>query len=538
MALYTSLISQSVNSDLYVSPQGDDIHNSGTSPDSPFKTVSHAMYMITPDPLTPRTIYVAPGEYGMNSGELFSLWMKSHVTLQGAGAMQTIFKGDDLGDITEFRHSIITSNKNATNFKIRDIGFEGWGLSPNINRFSAAISLRSFKDVVIENCHFKNGMIGITYDESHDINIGGTAIFRNLVFENLVKCSLSPLAKECIVENVIISGQQYIIDPDTGNYIFDIPIYFGKADDFNLFGQFAPFRRSITLSNILMYDNVSYVPASYYFGCSAISFGKETDVIMSNVTITGNRAVLSPDIPSYKRLGAIRIGENSNIKIYNSIIYDNSPGSFFYQHYYGTIVPNGILTIKNTLLQGGRDALDNETQHSLSIVWRANNLDADPLFDMTDASFPYQLSEYSPAIAAGTLDIRNGYIFPETDIMGNPRITNGEIDMGAYQRGRTADFDETIPLAHTALLGNYPNPFNPSTTISFDMAQAGHARVEIYNIKGQRVRVLVDGMYGVGTHNVVWNGDDTTGRSVGSGVYFYRMTTSGYSSTRKMLLMK
>jgi len=90
----------------------------------------------------------------------------------------------------------------------------------------------------------------------------------------------------------------------------------------------------------------------------------------------------------------------------------------------------------------------------------------------------------------------------------------------------------------TALRSNYPNPFNPSTTISFDMARSGRVCVEIFNIKGQRVFVLTDEVYGVGSHSIAWNGDDFSGRSVSSGIYFYRMTTAGYSSVRKMLLMK
>jgi len=98
--------------------------------------------------------------------------------------------------------------------------------------------------------------------------------------------------------------------------------------------------------------------------------------------------------------------------------------------------------------------------------------------------------------------------------------------------------DAVVSPVSTALRSNYPNPFNPTTTISFDMARSGRVCVEVFNIRGQRARVLVDGEYGAGSHTVVWNGDDFSGRSVGSGVYFYRMTTAGYSSVRKMLLMK
>jgi len=101
-----------------------------------------------------------------------------------------------------------------------------------------------------------------------------------------------------------------------------------------------------------------------------------------------------------------------------------------------------------------------------------------------------------------------------------------------------SDNDETTMPAVTMLAGNYPNPFNPSTTITFEMAQAGRVLIEIYNIKGQRVKTLTNGMYNAGSYRLIWNGEDESGNGVVSGVYFYRMTTEGYAKTLKMLLMK
>jgi len=97
---------------------------------------------------------------------------------------------------------------------------------------------------------------------------------------------------------------------------------------------------------------------------------------------------------------------------------------------------------------------------------------------------------------------------------------------------------ELTPLSTPNLRGNYPNPFNPSTTITFDMVRESPVSIDVYNIKGQKVKTIADEMYGIGTHKVVWNGEDFSGKPVASGVYFYRMTTSEYSQTRKMVLMK
>ena len=98
--------------------------------------------------------------------------------------------------------------------------------------------------------------------------------------------------------------------------------------------------------------------------------------------------------------------------------------------------------------------------------------------------------------------------------------------------------DPIVPVTETALQGNYPNPFNPETTISYSVKEASPVRVEIYNAKGQRVRTLVDETQASGWYKVVWNGRDDSGMPVSSGVYMYRMTAGSYRASRKMILMQ
>ncbi|MDY6914825.1 MAG: C25 family cysteine peptidase [Candidatus Cloacimonadota bacterium] len=90
----------------------------------------------------------------------------------------------------------------------------------------------------------------------------------------------------------------------------------------------------------------------------------------------------------------------------------------------------------------------------------------------------------------------------------------------------------------TKLEENYPNPFNPETTINFSIKEAGHVKLEIYNIKGQKIKTLVNSNLEANSYNLVWNGRDDNNQQVSSGVYFYRMNTPTYTSTRKMILMK
>ena len=101
--------------------------------------------------------------------------------------------------------------------------------------------------------------------------------------------------------------------------------------------------------------------------------------------------------------------------------------------------------------------------------------------------------------------------------------------------------DPQIPgLAHTPLLyQNYPNPFNPTTTISFSLPTAGTPLISIYNLKGQLVANLTrDASYLMGQHSIVWDGKDSTGNPVSSGIYFCRFSLGSHSSSRKMIMMK
>ncbi len=104
--------------------------------------------------------------------------------------------------------------------------------------------------------------------------------------------------------------------------------------------------------------------------------------------------------------------------------------------------------------------------------------------------------------------------------------------------GSVSNEDNTIPVVLTELKGNYPNPFNPETTIRYSVSDNSPVVLEIYNVKGQLVKTLVNEVKASGNHTAVWNGKDNNGSSVSSGVYFYKMKAGKFSSTRKMILMK
>ncbi len=98
--------------------------------------------------------------------------------------------------------------------------------------------------------------------------------------------------------------------------------------------------------------------------------------------------------------------------------------------------------------------------------------------------------------------------------------------------------DDLIRPSDFTLAQNYPNPFNPSTTIAFSLARRAEVDIEIFNIRGQKVRSLLHENRAAGSHSVVWDGSDETGNLVATGVYLYRLSADGVVQTKKMVMLK
>jgi hypothetical protein len=97
--------------------------------------------------------------------------------------------------------------------------------------------------------------------------------------------------------------------------------------------------------------------------------------------------------------------------------------------------------------------------------------------------------------------------------------------------------DPTVP-ENFALTQNYPNPFNPTTTIQFSLPVQSKVQLDVYNLLGQKVRTLRNEEMDAGTYSVEWNGTNDGGAKVASGVYFYKLETSQFVDTKKMMLLK
>ncbi|MCK5052303.1 MAG: T9SS type A sorting domain-containing protein [Candidatus Cloacimonetes bacterium] len=92
---------------------------------------------------------------------------------------------------------------------------------------------------------------------------------------------------------------------------------------------------------------------------------------------------------------------------------------------------------------------------------------------------------------------------------------------------------------NTNFISNYPNPFNPQTTISFNLLEEGEIQLDVFNIKGQKIKSLLSNQIAAGEHSIIWNGEDASGKIISSGVYLYKLNVNGKTeAVKKCLLLK
>ena len=172
-----------------------------------------------------------------------------------------------------------------------------------------------------------------------------------------------------------------------------------------------------------------------------------------------------------------------------------------------------------------------------AILWLESQIEnpvteVDSLFAAIDIGYLYMLVDSSKAAVQGKLP----WLKP-TSLQAFESNRNNAIMSLINGQSNSQSSTQSVEPA-TLLMSNYPNPFNPSTTISFNLPSVMNCKLEIYNLKGQRVTSLLNETRGAGKHTITWDGLDEAGRPVSSGLYFYRLTTPQRTISAKMLMIK
>lgn len=153
---------------------------------------------------------------------------------------------------------------------------------------------------------------------------------------------------------------------------------------------------------------------------------------------------------------------------------------------------------------------------------------------------------YHIAIAASLPENIEGYlamipVMAEEDTSLNIEVYSNvsHLEFVLAVEANLVSVEDPIFAPENSVSSNYPNPFNPSTTISYSVKETSRVRIDVYNIKGQLVRTLVDEEKNTGQHMIQWHGVDNRGRTVASGVYFYTVSIGDeFRKTQRMMLLK
>ncbi|MCF7857966.1 MAG: T9SS type A sorting domain-containing protein [Candidatus Cloacimonetes bacterium] len=515
-----------VSQDLYVTVDGDD-ENSGLTPDEPLKNISWAVRKIQADEQNPHTIHVAAGTYSHEiNQQIFPIGCKEYVSIIGEYMGTTILNNDSM-NITILGLNL-DGFAEISNFTIQnDFDFEA----------NCILNFRSINYLKVTNITIDgNSNIRCVIEDEYVENLYDNIIVTNNTAK--ITAGFALFENTGILRNCVISNNSLVYNPI---YPGSTGLHLNAYDHFNV--------ENTVISNCTSYDDASCVSRL------VTEYGHNDHITMNNCLISGNSSHDEFVIVS---------GGDGNIEINNSTIVDNYNEN-------NTIKAFSNLTLRNTIMHNNTDYeiyLADDTQYGYTyeldmencnikngeagiynennaniINWGEGNIDEDPQFAGVGEN-PYQLTAGSPCVDTGTPDT-TGLFLPPWDLLHNQRVWDGDengiaiIDMGCYEFGADSVnvINNELPITNFKLQ-NYPNPFNPETKIVFDLPESGNVKLEIYNVKGQKVKTLLDCYMSPGRSEMIWNSRDDKGRKVSSGVYFYKLETNERVLTKKMLLLK
>ncbi len=519
--------------DLYVATDGDD-SNSGFTPDEPLKTIAWAVRKIAADSLDPHTVYVAAGYYSWEENQqIFPLGCKNNVFLIGEDMHTTILNND-------FSLRLINGFMNEGLVRISNFTLYNNFMIPNNVMYFRSIDQLEISNIKIDGNNVRNAII-----TEHVDNIFDNIIITNNVAE--INGGFHLAGNAGIIRNCIADNNSLIQEPFYGHIS---SLLLDTEGDFVI--------ENTIISNSTTYDEDSYTLGLYNGG------GTDLTITMNNCLITGNNNTgervicVSGNNDGLVVMNNCTIADNTsnretilglgNLTLRNTIMHNNTD----YEVYMVNESPWGYvyeLDVENCNIKNGIDGIYNEANANI-INWGTGNISDDPLFDSL-SDYPYTLQTGSICIDSGTPDT-TGLFLPPWDLLNHERVFDGDedgiavIDMGCYEFGADSvgvNYNDLPEIDHE--MYNYPNPFNPVTTINYCLgANVTDPYLEVYNIRGQRISELkidpsssysaVTVNEGLRTGSVVWDGS-----GFASGIYFYRIKGDNFKSgAEKMILMK
>jgi len=508
---------EEVDQDLYVASDGND-NNNGLTVDDPLQTIAWAQTLIKRNNENPNTIHLDYGIYSPSlNNQIYPLNVKHGAIIKGSSTGETIL---DAELESPFFHQLSRDQNEFAKLVMEDLKMiNGDSIddpkSGGINIYQADLNLNN---VIFENCYGYNGGAICTSN--------GLAILNNVIVQNNYGCgSISfPIEYNCPnpERNIAINNSQIF---DNHPSIFEPDFPAGGALKITghptIPGDY--YAQLINCEILGNHDNY-YNPTTGLGGSVVLFMDDYINIDIVNCTFGDNTL-------DYNTGCSITV-DNSELNMYNTILYNNDGYSM-------NLWEDAVVNISHSLIEGGDDNV-NYYYPLATVNWLDGNIDENPMFDSL-GTYPFALLENSPCINAGTLDLPAGIELPEYDLAGSPRIYGDTIDMGAYEfQGDPQSNDENeIIIPVITKISNYPNPFNPSTKVKLELAESGKIDLSIYNIKGQKVKTLLDAYSSKGHFEIIWRGIDDNKKKVASGQYFIKLKVNGEEkAVSKCVLLK
>ena len=264
--------------------------------------------------------------------------------------------------------------------------------------------------------------------------------------------------------------------------------------------------------------NVAFTRNFAAYGGAICTYSETPNVgreVIVNTSIAGNTA---------NTLGAAIYNVRSLPLVINSIVWGNIGIN-------QVVSLGGAVTFCYSDVQGSGGSEDWDLIYGIDC---GHNLDIDPLL-LSVRNGDVHLKPGSPVINMGD-NAAPG--LPPTDFDGDPRIADGVIDIGADEYSDPTGIGDRSEVPRSRIRSVYPNPFNPTVTISFDLDAREMVRVVVYDVEGRMVRALHEGVKNPGLHRISWDAVDEAGRRVASGVYFIEVRSDAWRDHRKVILVK
>jgi hypothetical protein len=284
----------------------------------------------------------------------------------------------------------------------------------------------------------------------------------------------------------------------------------------------------------LDWPNISDVPLNYGVSLVAVD---ENNTVLETVNMRNNATyTFVPAMTAQPSSQESALSAASNLSTDMPVVSTgNTTGQTyrFQVHVYEVAVSAQLASFEAASREKGVELLwttsVESNDHAGFQVYRANGQAID-LKDFT-------------AISSALVVSQNGsYTFMDNNVKDSETytylLTTVNTNGDEVEAGRLSNVTYSGKQFIFALKMNYPNPFNPSTTIAFNVPATGKASLKIYNAAGQLVRSLIDGKVEAGYHTVVWNGRNDSNELTASGVYFYVLKAGDKTATRKMIMLK